>query len=184
MVRLDENQRKRQVIRFIVSRPGGWRDEGVRVGKVGVLLKMNCFVSGSPPRLVSGADGATTAPDACWVATEALGSGRRQSLRQRPPILLGSGNDGRLTLRSHCPVPISTPIAGLYLLSYVFLVSSRSSDGSTLFLCPFFGLIQTLFKLLRLLDPLLSPELVAGRLMGLSRWADHANMRQTSHLPP
>ena len=43
-------------------------------------------------------------------------------------------------------------------------------------LCPFFGLIQTLLILLRLLDPLLSPDLVAGRLMGLSRWVDHANL--------
>ena len=30
--------------------------------------------------------------------------------------------------------------------------------------------------LLRLVDPLLSPDLIAGRLTGLSRWADHANL--------
>ena len=118
---------------------------------------------------------ATLATDACWIATEGLGALVGVVGGQRSPILLGPGSDGRLTLRSHCSVPSSTPIAGLYILHTFF--------GKLLcvivLLCPSLDIYIYIYYLLiivRALDHLLSPELVAGRLTWLSPWADHANL--------
>ena len=157
----------RCILGLVTSRLLTWR----RVGKVGVLLKMKCFVSGSPPRLVSETDGGDPCPRRLLNCHWRLGSGRRQSRRQRSPILLGSGNDGRLTLRSHCPVPARHPSPDYisficfpwFLLSiFVFI------RWKYVFLCPFFGLIQILFNITQTLG--------LSAVTGLRCWADHANL--------
>ena len=118
---------------------------------------------------------ATLAPHACWIATESLGVVVAEIGAQRAPILLRPGSDGRLTLRSHCSVPSSIPIAGLYFLHTFFwmLICVNMSLCTSVLLRTY---IDFLLIFIRALDYLLSPKLVAGRLTWLSPWADHANL--------
>ena len=79
-----------------------------------------------------------------------------------PPILLGSGNGGRLTLGSHCPVPSSTPIAGLYFLHMLFLVfikCHRVHPMEVRILCPF---LLDLYRLSFNFTQTLGPSAVTG----------------------